>query len=80
MTLKEALLAGEVPKSERTPAMTQLVTMWLGSKVDSSYWKYSFYLTEPDTILQFRPRLKEVLAVIIYDFRITASQGGYLQL
>jgi len=53
MTLKDALLAGELTEAKRTPAMKQLVTSWLGNREDPSYWKY-FYLTEPDSILQFR--------------------------
>lgn len=46
--LKEAFVVSK--KSERTPEEEDYIKVWLGEKLD---WKY-VYLTEPDSILQFR--------------------------
>lgn len=54
MTLRDAFLHSMEPEAERTPDMKQNMTAWLGDTQDPSYWQY-VYLTEPDTLLTFRP-------------------------
>lgn len=52
--LKDALRTADLPESQRAPNMTEVMTGWLGTSQNPSYWQY-VYLTEPDTLLQTRP-------------------------